>query len=87
MPRAAPRAKFMVYSHSDGPQLEELRPWIYNYNLHKIVNFLIRKYKGIIKINKFTTNVFLTVDIPNENFEKLKIELKEKSKGTILLKN
>ena len=60
---------------------------ICDYNLHKIVVILIKKYNGIIISNNFSDNIYIKAKIPNNNYEEIKIELKEKSKGTISVKN
>ena len=60
---------------------------LYEYSYHKIVIALIQKYKGILKSNNFSDKIYLEAKIPYNNYEKIKIELKEKSKGTISIKN
>ncbi len=60
---------------------------LYEYSFHKTVDVLIRKYKGIVKSNNFSDNIYMKVKIPSDSYEEIKIELKEKSKGTISIKS
>jgi len=60
---------------------------LYDYSFHKIVDVLIKKYKGVVKSNNFSEKIYMEVKIPDHSCEKIKIELKEKSKGTISIKN
>ena len=40
-----------------------------------------------VKSNNFSDNIYMKVKIPSDSYDEIKIELKEKSKGTISIKS